>query len=259
MKRLAGWSLMALCAAGAASRLSAVMIDEIQVYTDDLNPPGKFGLELHLNTTLQGRATPDYPGEIVPQHGVRLTPEFSYGLPHGFEAGLYLPMERTSAGASFLAGTKARLKWMPLLPDEKLGGWFFGLNGELSYLPERFDQAQWGFELRTMLGYRTPGRLLAVNPVLGWNLSGPDKSGRPEAELQLKAAWEIARGISFGPEYYADFGPLGRMLPSAAQDHTLYAAFDVDLHPWVFNFGVGRGLSSAADRWTVKFIFEVPW
>lgn len=249
-----------LCLLGlAASRLSAVMIDEIQVYTDDLNAPGKFGLELHVNTTLQGRNTPDFPGEVTPEHGLRLTPEFSYGLPGGFEAGFYLPMERTGGGSYLLAGAKARLKWLPVRPDEKLGGWFFGLNGELSYLPAHFDQAQWGFELRTMAGYRGPDWLLAANPVLGWGLSGPDKSGRPEAELQLKASREIMRGVSFGPEYYADFGPLGRALPSAAQDHTLYAAFDVDLHPWVFNCGLGRGLSSSADRWTVKFIFEVPW
>ncbi len=243
-----------------ALNLRGVMIDEIQVYTDDINPPGKFGLELHLNTTLQGRSTPDYPGEITPQHGVRLTPEFSYGLSRDFEAGLYLPAERTAGGAYYLAGTKVRLKWMPVQPDEKLGGWFFGLNGELSYLPPRFDLTQWGFELRTMVGYRsTAGWLLAANPVLGWGLSGPDKSGRPEVELQLKAAWEIARGVSFGPEYYADFGRLGRALPSGAQDHSLYAAFDIDLKPWVLNVGLGRGLTGAAERWTLKFIFEIPW
>ncbi len=48
----------------------AVMIDEIQVYTDDINAPGKFGLELHLNLTLSGRRVPDYPGEITPHRGI---------------------------------------------------------------------------------------------------------------------------------------------------------------------------------------------
>jgi len=50
--------------------------------------------------------------------------------------------------------------------DEKLGGCFFGLNGELGYLPRRFDLAQYGFELRTMIGYRGAGWLFAANPVL---------------------------------------------------------------------------------------------
>jgi hypothetical protein len=257
--RIRRFVLLGLFSTLCAAPLSAVMIDEIQVYTDDINAPGKFGLELHANTTVQGRSAPDYPGEITPQHGLRLTPEFSYGLSHDFEAGLYLPMERTGGGANDLAGVKIRLKWLPVQPDEKGGGWFVGMNGELSHLEQRFEASQWGFELRTMAGYRAATWLLAANPVLGWDMSGPGKSSRPEAEMQLKAAWEIVRGVSFGPEYYADFGRLGRALPSAAQDHSLYAAFDIDLKPWVFNVGLGRGLTSAADGWTLKFIFEIPW
>ena len=252
------WFILLLLALPAA-RLPAVMIDEIQVYTDDINAPGKFGLELHVNSTLQGRSAPDYPGEVTPEHGLRLTPEFSYGINREFEAGLYLPTEHTAGGQNLLAGTKVRLKWMPVQPNEKVGGWFLGLNGELSYLARNFDQTQWGFELRTMIGYREIGWLLAANQVMGWGLSGPGKSGRPETGLQLKAARKIVHGISFGPEYYAGYGPLGRALPSVAQDHTLYAALDVDLKPWVFNVGLGRGLTSAADKWTLKFIFEIPW
>ena len=239
--------------------LRAVMIDEIQVYTDDINAPGQNGLELHINTTPQGRTSPDFPGEITPQHGLRVTPEFSFGLNADFEAGLYLPMERTAAGAMDFAGPKIRLKWIPVHPDAKLGGWFFGLNGELSHLQPRFEESQWSFEWRTMLGYHAKTWLVAANPIFGWELAGPNKSGRPETELQLKASWDVARGIAFGPEYYADFGRFGRTLPTGEQDRSLYAAFDVDLKPWVFNVGVGRGLTHAADRWTLKFIFEVPW
>ncbi|HVS52699.1 MAG TPA: hypothetical protein VHD62_10110 [Opitutaceae bacterium] len=242
-----------------AARLSASMIDEIQVYTDDINAPGKFGLELHLNTTLQGRSTPDYPGEITPQHGVRLTPEFSYGLTKTFEAGLYVPMQRAPDGGNDLAGLKLRLKWLPVQPDEKNGGWFAGANLELSRLQTRFEEGHWSTELRTMIGWRAADWLLAANPVFGWTLAGPDRAARPDFDLQLKASREIAKGISFGPEYYAGFGPIFRSSGFADQDHSLFAAFDVDLKPWVFNFGIGRGVSHAADRWTAKFIFEVPW
>jgi hypothetical protein len=235
------------------------MIDEIQVYTDDINAPGKFGLELHLNSTLQGRSAPEYRGEITPQHGIRLTPEFSYGLSRTFEAGLYVPMERTAGGASDLAGAKLRLKWLPVQPDEKLGGWFAGANVELSWLQERFEEHHWSTELRTMLGYRTGEWLLAVNPVFGWTLAGPERSARPDFDLQFKASREIVKGIAFGPEYYAGYGPLFRPSAFAEQDHSLFAAVDVDLKPWVFNFGIGRGISHSADRWTAKFIFEIPW
>ena len=70
----------------------AAQQDEIQVYADDINKPGQFGLELHLNTTPSGRTVPDYPGEITNHHGFRFTPEFSYGVRSDLELGLYLPM-----------------------------------------------------------------------------------------------------------------------------------------------------------------------
>ena len=170
----------------AAVSLRAVSSDEIQVYTDDINPVGKFGLELHFNYTLKGRTAPDYPGEVTPQHGLRLTPEFSYGLTHDFELGLYLPLQYTAAGASYLTGAKLRVKWLPLRPDEKKGGWFAGANVELGRVARRFDEARTTTELRTMIGYRDPEWLLAANPVFGWALAGPDRSARPDFELQLK-------------------------------------------------------------------------
>ena len=50
----------------------AALSDEIQVYTDDINAPGEFGLELHINTTPKGRRVPDYRGEVVPNHGLHI-------------------------------------------------------------------------------------------------------------------------------------------------------------------------------------------
>jgi len=33
----------------------------------------------------------------------------------------------------------------------------------------------------------------------------------------------------------------------------------VDREPWVFNLGIGKGLTDATDRWTIKAIFELPF
>jgi hypothetical protein len=33
----------------------------------------------------------------------------------------------------------------------------------------------------------------------------------------------------------------------------------VDREPWAVNFGVGRGLNAATDRWTVKAIVDLPF
>jgi len=96
----------------------AALSDEIQVYDDDINAPREFGLELHANTTPNGRSTPDYPGEVVPNHGLRLTPEFSYGLTRAWEAGLYVPTNFDPQGHGSLAGWKLRLKWLPIHGDD---------------------------------------------------------------------------------------------------------------------------------------------
>ena len=95
--------------------------------------------------------------------------------------------------------------------------------------------------------------------VFEWTLAGPDRSARPEFEFQFKAARKIVPGLSFGPEYYAGLGPVGQARARGEQEHTLYAAFDVDAGPWVFNCGIGRGLTRVTDRWTLTFIFELPW
>ncbi len=92
----------------------AALPDEIQVYTDDLEKPGERGVELHINTTPKGRTEPDYPGEVVPHHGLRVTPEISFGLARDWDGGVYLPFVRSGDGATFFAGPRFRLKWMPL-------------------------------------------------------------------------------------------------------------------------------------------------
>lgn len=243
----------------ATAPAKAALSDEIQVYTDDINEPGKFGLELHVNTTPEGRRTPDYPGEVVPHHGWRITPEFSYGLAPSWEAGLYLPVSREPSGNTQLAGAKLRLKWLPVKPAEGEVGWFFGANGELSRLKGRFSQSRTGFELRLMGGWRSTDWLFALNPVFGWNLSDGMRSSIADVSLAAKASRTVARDLALGLEYYSDLGTTRRILPVNRQGNTLYAAVDARLGGWDINFGVGRGLTGGADNLTVKAIIGVPF
>ena len=237
----------------------AALSDEIQVYDDGINPPRDFGLELHANGTLKGRATPEYPGEVVPNHGFRLTPEFSYGLAKTWEAGLYLPGNFDSVGRGTLAGAKLRLKWLPIRGEEDLGGWFAGANAELSRLQQRFSESRDAFELRMMGGHRSESWLLAVNPVFGWDLSHGYRKGTPGFSLGIKVSRKVADKVGVGTEYYSEMGTTSRILPLSSQTNTLYGVVDVELKGgWGFNFGIGRGLTGAADRYTVKAIFEIP-
>jgi hypothetical protein len=232
----------------------AALSDEIQVYTDDINAPGEFGLELHINTTPKGRRVPDYPGEVVPNHGLRITPEFSYGLTDTWEAGFYVPTNREASGSFSIAGAKLRLKWLPIRPSEGQSGWFAGANGELSRLEQKFSQSRDSFELRIMNGYRGEAWLFAVNPVFGWNLSRGYRNGAPDLSLQLKAARNVSKTVALGAEYYAELGTTSHILPTSEQSHTLFAVADMEFKGFSLNFGVGRGLTNATDRYTVKSI-----
>ncbi|MGM3277063.1 hypothetical protein [Ralstonia sp. 24A2] len=249
------WVAAALCSVALPAR--AVLPDEIQVYTGDINAPGQFGLELHLNTTPSGISEPSYPGEVTTPHGWRATAEFSYGLTPSLELGLYVPTTLTRENTTYVTGPKLRLKWMPVRPEDDVGQ-FAGINVEVAHVAGRFEQSQNALELRPIYGYQDARWLWAVNPVLDWSLSGPGRSGVPEAAPSFKIARTVTTGVRAGMEYYAGLGPINHIAPLHEQQHTVFLAFDVDLKPFVFNFGIGRGLTRATDRWTLKWIFEIP-
>ncbi len=241
----------------APSLARAALIDEIQVYDDGINAPRQFGLQVHVNTTPEGRAEPDYPGEVVPNHGTRVTPEFSYGLSRDFEAGLYVPSGFDSAGRGSLAGWKLRLKWIPLRPDEGAAGWFAGANGEYSRLAHRYSESRDTFELRTIGGYHAEHWLVAVNPVFGFDLSPGFRNGA-DFSLQVRGVHDVAKDTQAGLEYYSDMGKLAHLAALPDQANIVYGVIDTKLKGWGIEFGVGRGVTSPADKWTVKFIFDVP-
>lgn len=242
----------------SAAAAQAALPDEIQVYTDDIDKPGEFGLELHVNTTPSGRSKPDFPGEIPPAHGWRITPELSYGITPALEAGLYLPFVLGADDQNRFAGPKLRLKWMPVRVDEEGRGTFAGVNLEYAWIDKRLEQTTRALEVRPIIGWRNPQWLVAFNPILAFDVAGPEKSSKPSFEPSLKVARRVLEGVDAGFEYYAGLGRVNDFLPRSQQEQAIYLAFDVDRAPVPFNFGIGRGLNGSTDRWTVKAIFEIP-
>jgi len=230
------------------SHAHGALPDEIQVYTDDVSAPGERGIELHVNTTPSGRSRPDYAGEVTPYHGLRITPELSWGLVPDVDWGLYLPFVRSGDGTDYFAGPRFRLKWMPLRGKP---GYFAGVNIELSFVERRFEEARRTAEIRPIVGYRDADWLLSFNPIVGTDLAGPQKG-----VLTFAPAFKIARsaggGYALGAEYYTELGRLSHFAPSSEQSHILYFVLDTQK----LNFGVGRGLNGATDRWTVKAIYS---
>lgn len=241
-----------------AGLVYAGLQDEIQVYTDDINAPGEWGLEMHINTTPKGISQPTYSGEIMNHHGLRLTPEISYGLTKTLEAGLYVPLVRGSDGKLYAAGGKVRLKWLPLQAAES-GGFFGGINVELSQVKPQFSQSAQSVEMRNIIGWKNSQWLVAVNPIFGWDVSPGYTHHSPEFTLSTKVARSVTESVALGFEYYNGRGRINDTLASSLQDKTLFLVMDYEGKPFNFNFGVGKGITSASDTWTIKGIVDVPF
>lgn len=229
--------------------------DEIQVYTEEINAPGEFGLEQHLNYTIKGQQTPDYPGQMTSHHVTQVTPEFSYGLTETFEAGLYVPVAVTSKGDAFLNGLRVRLKYIAPRPSEE--EIFYGLNVEVGRDAPRTSESISGMELRPIIGYRDARWLASFNPIFNMALAG-DVSRQPQFEPSWKLTHRMSGGTRGGIEYYGEYGALNDLLPRDQRAHSLYAVLDVETSGVDINFGIGRGFVNAADDWVMKAIIALP-
>lgn len=236
----------------------ADLTDEIQVYDDSINRAGQLGLELHLNTTLEGRSQPAWPGEIPPQHGFRTTMEWSYGLTDTLEAGLYLPIVHDGMGSTYFPGPRVRMKWIPHRPAQGASGVFYGLNIEVSAVNGRFEQGRPAVEFRPIVGYRSPLWLISFNPVIDETYRSRYVSDQPDFNPGLKIARTVANHTAIGLEYYDNFGYVGNFDPPRRQNQQLFAAVDVTGGVLPFNVGIGHGLNAASDKLTLKAILEIP-
>ena len=165
LRRLA----LAICVAAVSSAAVAAP-DEIQVYTEELNDPGEFGVELHVNYVPSGAKTPSYPGEMPSHHMLQVTPEFSYGLAKTLEAGLYVPVAIAPNGNLYQNGARLRLKY--IAPRGEDDAFFWGLNTEIGYFARRVSESYWALELRPIIGYRSRDWLFSLNPILDVDVKG---------------------------------------------------------------------------------------
>jgi hypothetical protein len=224
--------------------------EEIQVYEDDMSAPGQFGLDVHNNFVLGGRDAPSYPGEQPPLHLYRLTPEFYYGLTQTVELGLYLLTTHAADGGAHFDGPKMRVKYLPEHDSES--GFYWGANLEIGKTTQRVSEQPWNAELKGILGYRNGRWTLTANPNLDWSLS--PGGGAAEASVDAKVAYSVTGETKLGIESYNELGPVSSPAPLSGYAKTLYLAVDHDFGGVDLNAGLGRGLTAAADVWTVKFI-----
>jgi hypothetical protein len=254
--RSARWALasaLLLLLLGSASAAHAVDRFEIQVYEGDINEPHQSGLEVHTNFVVDGPSLPEPPATVAENHLLRLTLEPSFGLLEWWELGAYLQFAfQPGAPSAHFGGFKLRSKW--IVPRRLTGAFIFGLNIEVARGTAAFGGDDWDTEFRPILVW-APGRFMfALNPIVGWALTGPDRTFTPDFEPALKVRVDTGHGFGLGLEYYAGLGLPTSWLPRERQEHTLYLAADLLDAPFELNLAVGRGLTAASNDWTVKAI-----
>ena len=234
----------------------AVLQDEIQVYDDEINAKGEASLELHLNSTPRGLQTPSYPGEVMNNNGVRVTPEFAYGLGHDLEAGLYISYVGYDNKFQY-AATKVRLKWLPIRED-KGDDFFAGVNLELSNVQPQFDESRYNGELRFIVGKHFEEWLFSFNPIVDMPLSQPFVHQAPYFSTATRLSREITPELALGVEYYSNLNQIGQpvTLPNTQQLGFLMMYYEGK--PLSFQAGVGKGFTNSTDSLTLKAIFSIP-
>ena len=242
-------SVIAFAAAATLTAAHAAP-DEIQVYTDDLNKPGEFGLEMHMNYVTRGDKQAAWDGQSPVHHMFRFTPEFSYGVSEHFDVGLYLPMLRTNQDEYHLEGAKLRAKYLVAGDGNPF---YWGLNMELGKVSLRAEEHHWNVEFRPILGYKLTNWEFTLNPILGWSISDR-RGGAPAFEPAGKVAYRLTDALSVGVEHYAALGPVYNLLPRGQQEHATFLVMDAKVGGTDVNFGIGHGNSNSQDTWVVKGI-----
>lgn len=229
--------------------------EEIQVYTDDVNAPGEFGLEMHFNYVVEGMRAPGYAGQLPTHHLFQMTPEFSYGFAKNWDAGLYLLSARASDGNLYANGAKLRVKY--IAPAN--GGLFWGLNIEIGRTSKRVTESNMNIEMRPIIGWRNEQWLVSFNPIIGVAVSG-DVSREPSFSPAVKVARKVQEGMQIGFEHYADLGGIHHTAAFNQQEHTFFGVVDIETKSFDLNFGIGRAITGGtADKWVAKMILGIPF
>ncbi len=237
----------------------AIAIDpfEIQVYDGTADSPGSAGLELHVNRVMDGVKT-SVPPELPMHHQTHFTLEPSLGVTPFLELGGYLQTALRADGTFDYAGVKLRTKF--IIPQKWSSRLRFGVNLEISLLPERYERSRWGSEIRPIVAYEDDHVLAALNPIVDVPLGSPDAARGPTFEPAAMVKAKIAGAVAVGVEYYSAFGPIASPLPWGEEMHYLYEAVDLLAFPnFELNAGVGEGLTEASNPVVVKVILGYSW
>jgi hypothetical protein len=225
---------------------------EIQVYGSETVPPQNLMVELHSNFTVEGE-TQTIDGVYPTNHQEHETLELTQGLTDWSEVGFYVfTSEQNGHGVQWV-GDHIR----PRVSVPTSWGWPVGvsLSMEIGYQRPEYSPDTWTWEIRPIIDKAIGRWYFAVNPALERTLHGPDVHQGWGFAPAAKVGYDITQVVSAGFEYYADYGPIGNILPVRQQQQQLFLVTDLNVSPvWEINIGVGIGATPATDHLIVKAI-----
>jgi hypothetical protein len=246
-------SVLIVFAAAFGTPLAAQENYEIQVYGAATVPRGVTMFELHSNYTQLGRRVLSAEGELPTNHAIHETVEITHGFTDWSELGFYWFMSVPSGRGLQWVGTHIR----PRVTVPESWGWPVGvsISQEFGYARAQFSADTWTYELRPIIDKQMGPWYVSINPTLEKSLRGPTANVPFIFSPNVDVGYDITPKVNIALEYYGATGPINRLDPIAEQEHTLYAATNLDLGPeWEFNFGVGSALTAAGDKRLVKLI-----
>jgi hypothetical protein len=233
--------------------LSAQENYEIQVYGAATVPRGVTMFELHSNYTTLGRRLTSLEGELPTYHALHETIEITHGITDWSELGFYWFMAVPAGQRLQWVGTHIR----PRVTAPESWGWPVGvsISQEFGYARARFSADTWTYELRPIIDKEMGRWYVSLNPTLEKSLRGPTASTPFVFSPNVDVGFDVTKRVNVALEYYGATGPINRLEPIANQEHSLYAAVNLDLGPaWEFNAGVGSALTASGDKHLVKMI-----
>ena len=233
----------------AASTISALAVDEIQVYNAEIAKVGQWTFQLHSNYAFIGRKEPDFPGGLVPNHALQGTGEWAYGITDWWEMGFYTPFAVDKDLTPY--SNAAKIRQLFVTPNAAERSFFYGVNFEFSYAMPQFSDTQWNMEIRPIIGWRKDDYEFILNPIVD---IGFGQNGGAVFAPAARFARNLGENLAVGIEYYTDLGPLQNWSPFNEQQHNIYAVVDFKIGRFDVNAGVGYGLTPGSDRLMAKMI-----
>ena len=248
---LATLALSAACTAPALAQANY----EIQVYPSKTADPKSTLFELHSNFTGSGSRLKS--GFLLPTNGaLHETLEITHGFNNVVELGFYVFASQNSGSGFQFVGTHIRPRIRA--PESWKLPVGLSLSSEFGPTDKKFDESEWGVELRPIIDQELGDFYWAFNPTIGWSVKGPEAGKGADGmqfEPSLKLAWKVTPKYSAGIEYYGSTGSLTQMAPSRDQQHMLYPTFDFFLaDEWELNMGYGFRFAGSGDQNIFKVI-----